>query len=128
MRAVVDGKEIVRFYSPVSRPEAPGHLDLLVKVDTKGGAMSNYLNALVPGGTLDFRGPLGGIDLDLRPGRDLGRVKRIGLIAGGTGIAPMLQILRTAWVYNTDIPIKLLYSAAVPEQLAYLRWLKRKVR
>jgi NAD(P)H-flavin reductase len=74
------------------------------------------------------KGPLGGLQLDLRPGGDLGRVKRIGLIAGGTGISPMLQLLRMTWVHNLTVPIRLLYAAACPEQLAYLPWLRRKSR
>ena len=40
----------------------------------------------------------------------------------------MLQILRASWVYNASTPIKLIYSAPTPEQLAYLPWLKRKSR
>jgi cytochrome-b5 reductase len=49
------------------------------------------------------------------------------LIAGGTGIAPMIQILRSALYYNrSEIQIKLLYAAATADQLAYLPILRRK--
>ena len=37
VKAVLKGEEIVRYYSPVSRPEAPGHMDLLIKVEAAGG-------------------------------------------------------------------------------------------
>ena len=90
--------------------------------------MTAHVNDLKPGDTLEFKGPLGGLALDLSPGASLGRVRRIGLIAGGTGIAPMLQILRMTWVHALDLPIKLIYSAPVPEQLGYLPWLRRKSR
>jgi hypothetical protein len=32
VRATIDGKETIRFYSPISRPEDRGHIDLLLKV------------------------------------------------------------------------------------------------
>lgn len=128
VRAVIDGKPQERYYSPVSRPETPGVMDLLLKVDPSGGAMSHFLDHLRPGDSVDFRGPLGGIALDLAPGADLGRVRKLGLIAGGTGISPMLQILRACFVHGHDVPVRLLYAAPAPDQLAYADWLRRKSR
>ena len=135
VRATVNGAAQERFYSPVSRPEQPGALDLLVKVDaTAPGAMGSFFNALQPGETLEFKGPLGGIELELGPAAEPTgpagrRVRALGLIAGGTGIAPMLQILRACFVNaHDDVTVKLLYAAPEPAQLAYIDWLRRKAR
>ena len=131
VRAVPGGEgtsPIVRYYSPISRPDAPGHLDLLVKVDPRAGGMSAHLASLHPGDSLEVQGPLGGLDAALGPGGFFGRARRLALIAGGTGIAPMLQLLRTTWVRDLDVPVRLIFSAAVPEQLAFLPWLRRKSR
>lgn len=182
VRATIDGKETVRFYSPISRPDDVGHVDLLMKVDAAlhaaagaasgaalaagagaggpkpaaapgGGGMTGHVGAMQPGQTLDFKGPLGGLCVDfsrdgsggcgLRPeqmpageggvivmgvGEAPRRVRKLGLIAGGTGIAPMCQLLRAAlYHHRDDVPISLLYSAARPSQLAFRAELQRKV-
>jgi hypothetical protein len=80
VRAVLGGQETIRYYSPISRPDAPGYLDLLLKVDATGGAMSHHLNSLQPGDTLEFKGPLGGISLNFAPSGSLGRIRRLGCV------------------------------------------------
>lgn len=134
VRAAVDGapEPITRYYSPLSRPDSPGCLDLLLKVDASGGAMARHMASLRPGDTLEFRGPLGGIALDLGGGSGsggLGRVRRLALVVGGTGVSVALQLLRAAIVAGRDdLPITLLYGAATPAQLAFEPWLRRKAR
>lgn len=48
--------------------------------------MAGYLNGLPPGNTLDFKGPLGGFEYHRNMYRE------VGMIAGGTGISPMVQV------------------------------------
>ncbi|RYY38485.1 hypothetical protein EON62_00420 [archaeon] len=96
---------------------------------TLGGrqAVQPYLQ---PGDTrVSFKGPLGAFKIDLSPAyAPSSRIRRIGLIAGGTGIAPMSQILRSALFHKRhDIPIKLIYAASAPNQFAFLELLRRKV-
>eukprot|EP00003_Mantamonas_plastica_P014373 TRINITY_DN2496_c0_g1_i2.p1 TRINITY_DN2496_c0_g1~~TRINITY_DN2496_c0_g1_i2.p1 ORF type:complete len:877 (-),score=346.25 TRINITY_DN2496_c0_g1_i2:24-2654(-) len=86
-RATLDGEEVVRFYSPLSRPDNLGVLELLVKI-TAGGTMTEHMSAMQAGDELEFKGPIAGLELDV------GTKKRIGMLAGGTGIAPMIQIIR----------------------------------
>lgn len=93
-------------------------MELLIKVDDKG-LMSQHLAALAPDGLLDVSGPHGGYDWDLRS------KKRIGMICGGTGISPMLQIIREVlWRQShTDWPdppqMFLLYAANELEDFVY---------
>lgn len=137
VRASLGGKEQVRYYSPVSRYDAPGHIDLVLKVDDqkKGDALSmaHYIDRLEYGQTLEFKGPVGALNLQLamhQPGQWVeqkhAHVRRIGLIAGGVGITPMLQILRSlAHHKRYDIPVKLIYAAEVLEDLLYKDDLER---
>eukprot|EP00123_Amoebidium_parasiticum_P017445 comp23856_c0_seq1/m.41714 comp23856_c0_seq1/g.41714 ORF comp23856_c0_seq1/g.41714 comp23856_c0_seq1/m.41714 type:complete len:817 (-) comp23856_c0_seq1:529-2979(-) len=87
VRKTINGEEIVRYYSPVSRADDLGHIDMVIKTDT-GGALTAYMDAMKPGDTLDFKGPISGLELQV------GTKKRIGMLAGGTGISPMLQLIR----------------------------------
>jgi cytochrome-b5 reductase len=57
-RAMVDGKPIMRAYTPVSMTDAKGHFDLAIKVYSKG-QMSQHIAKLSIGDTLDIRGPRG---------------------------------------------------------------------
>ena len=110
-----DGKLVSRPYTPVSSDDAFGYVDLVIKVYFKnthpkfpdGGKMSQYLDNLAIGETIDVSGPkgklsykgLGKIYIKHRPrdeSYDIRYAKHIGMIAGGTGITPMLQIIRKA--------------------------------
>lgn len=86
---IVDGKpkEITRSYTPISSDEDPGYVDLLIKSYEKGN-ISKYMTTLKVGDTMKIKGPKGA--MVYTPGL----VKRFGMIAGGTGITPMLQIIR----------------------------------
>lgn len=87
VKAVVDGKEIFRSYTPTSSDDELGYFDLMIKVYDKG-AMSQYIDKLKIGDHLDVRGPKG--LFVYKPNM----LKSIGMVAGGTGITPMLQVIR----------------------------------
>jgi len=80
-------KEVVRSYTPISGDHVPGHFDLLIKSYPTGN-ISKYMASLVVGQTIKVKGPKGA--MVYAPNM----VKRFGMIAGGTGITPMLQIIR----------------------------------
>lgn len=107
-RAVISGKEVIRFYSPISRNSDYGKIDLLVKIEPEKsylGSMTGYLNSLEVGNTLEFKGPLGGFEYH----RNM--YKEVGMIAGGTGISPMVQIIRSVVAHPEDkTQLKLLYG------------------
>lgn len=87
--ALIEGqpKEVVRSYTPISSDENPGYFDLLIKAYPTGN-ISKYVASLKIGQSLKVKGPKGA--MVYTPGL----VKRFGMIAGGTGITPMLQIIR----------------------------------
>ena len=80
-------KEIVRSYTPISGDENPGYFDLLIKSYPTGN-ISKHMASLKIGQTIKVKGPKGAMVY----GPNM--VKRFGMIAGGTGITPMLQIIR----------------------------------
>eukprot|EP00163_Fabomonas_tropica_P031725 TRINITY_DN764_c0_g1_i2.p1 TRINITY_DN764_c0_g1~~TRINITY_DN764_c0_g1_i2.p1 ORF type:complete len:723 (-),score=165.56 TRINITY_DN764_c0_g1_i2:129-2297(-) len=123
VRATVQGSEMIRYYSPISRPDAYGHIDLLIKVDNKGGDMSHHLTSLKPGDEVDFRGPLGGIDLSTE------KVQKIGMIAGGSGISPMIQIIRSVFDrQDTKTQLNLMYGAVKEDDFVYHQRLQESMK
>lgn len=87
-------KPLEKSYSPVSHPSAEGYVDLLVKAYTPrpGGGVGAYLCSLEVGDTM-----LGTVKSKRMMHGDasvLGRWANVGLVAGGTGIAPLVQIAR----------------------------------
>ena len=80
-------KEVVRSYTPISSDEDHGFFDLLIKSYPTGN-ISKHIASLSIGQTLKVKGPKGA--MVYTPGL----VRHFGMIAGGTGITPMLQIIR----------------------------------
>ncbi|XP_068004035.1 NADH-cytochrome b5 reductase 2 [Melanerpes formicivorus] len=112
LSAKIGGGLVIRAYTPVSSDEAKGYVDLIIKVYHKnvhpkfpeGGKMSQYLDDMKIGDLIDFRGPNGllvykgaGTFL-IKPHKkseaEKKFAKHLGMIAGGTGITPMLQLIR----------------------------------
>lgn len=87
--ATIEGqpREVVRSYTPISSDVDPGYVDLLIKAYPTGN-ISKHVAHLKIGDTLKIKGPKGA--MVYTPGM----VRHFGMIAGGTGITPMLQIIR----------------------------------
>ncbi|XP_076450996.1 NADH-cytochrome b5 reductase 2-like isoform X2 [Babylonia areolata] len=112
LTARIDGSLVIRPYTPVSSDDEKGYVDLVIKVYFKnvhpkfpdGGKMSQYLENMQIGDYMDFRGPNGLLVYDgkgtfkIRPDKkeepETKMAKNVGMIAGGTGITPMLQLIR----------------------------------
>ena len=77
---------VMRPYTPISRPEVVGYLELAVKSYPQG-KMSKHIAEMKIGDKLDFKGPI--VKLPYKANEH----KEIGMVAGGTGIAPMLQVV-----------------------------------
>ncbi|PLB50367.1 hypothetical protein P170DRAFT_463590 [Aspergillus steynii IBT 23096] len=104
VQAQIDSNPISRSYTPISSSTSLGHLILLVKAYPHG-KMTTHLASLPIGASLLFRGPKGAMQYS----RDSART--INMIAGGTGITPMYQVLRAACTDPLDdTRINLLYA------------------
>lgn len=104
-------KYVIRPYTPISDPEAKGYFDLMIKVYPEG-KMSRHFASLKPGDFLEVKGPIE--KLRYSPNMK----KHIGMIAGGTGITPMLQIIE-AILKNPDdnTQVSLLYANVSPDDI-----------
>ncbi|RFU81764.1 nitrate reductase [Trichoderma arundinaceum] len=80
-------KEIVRSYTPISGDHQPGFVDLLIKSYPQGN-ISKHMASLQVGQTIRVRGPKGAFVYTPN------MVRHFGMVAGGTGITPMLQVIR----------------------------------
>eukprot|EP00906_Rhabdomonas_costata_P005508 RCo008238 len=108
-----NGKVAMRSYTPTSSPEDVGFFDLVVKIYPKG-VMGQYLNHLEVGkGTVDARGPKG------RFTYTPGTYTHIGMLAGGSGITPMYQIMsKIAKNASTDpTKVSLIYGNVTVEDI-----------
>jgi benzoate/toluate 1,2-dioxygenase reductase subunit len=108
----VPGTEHSRSYSFSSAPDE-NRLTFLVKL-TPGGVMSDYLSERAAvGDEISFTGPNGSFFL-----RETERP--VLLIAGGTGLAPILSILRKLRTDGTTRPIHLVYGASTDTDVVEL--------
>ncbi|XP_002160297.3 NADH-cytochrome b5 reductase 3 [Hydra vulgaris] len=119
LSAKIDEKLVVRPYTPVTSDDELGYFDLVIKVYFKnvhpkfpdGGKMTQYLENMKIGDTIDVRGPSGylsyigcgefKVEEPKKPTRTM-KCKNLGLIAGGTGITPMLQVIRAIFKNSKD--------------------------
>jgi ferredoxin-NADP reductase len=109
-----DGYQAQRSYSIASEPERTGEIDLTIE-RLADGEVSSYLHDVaVPGDQVEVRGPFGGYFV-----WDAARREPLLLVAGGSGVVPLMSILRHRSVTSTRVPAVLLYSARSVEEVIY---------
>ncbi|KAL7943061.1 hypothetical protein V8C42DRAFT_347039 [Trichoderma barbatum] len=110
--AVIDGETVTRSYTPTSNNADKGILELLIKVYPDGKMTNGYLANLNIGDEVHFRGPKGA----MRYSRRL--CKKLGMIAGGTVITPMFQVIRAICESDRDTTeISLIYANRTEEDI-----------
>ncbi|WP_236557449.1 ferredoxin reductase [Arthrobacter sp. 9AX] len=114
-----DGYTAIRSYS-VASASMDGHLEITVD-ELPDGEVSPYLvRDLGVGDSLEIRGPVGGWFV-WRP-RDGNRVQLIG---GGSGVVPLMSMIRAHQASTNESPFRLLYSLKSPETSLYRDELRR---
>lgn len=81
-----EGKTVARPYTPTTTTNTKGYFDLVIKSYPQGN-VSSYLHSLEVGDNINVKGPFAKLPYTAN------MKKEIGMIAGGTGITPMLQML-----------------------------------
>jgi NAD(P)H-flavin reductase/cytochrome b involved in lipid metabolism len=113
-----DGKIISRAYTPVSPYGDTGFIDFLIKA-YPNGKMSEHLRRIQIGDTIKMKGPKGKLGYlgngkfsIRRKGMDeIIQLKRVGMVAGGSGITPMFQIIQAVATNPQDnLEISLLFA------------------
>jgi methane monooxygenase component C len=100
----IPGTDVWRAYSLANAPDWDGRLEFLIRLQPKGRFSTWLQQDAAAGQTLLSRGPQGAFGL--RPGS----LNRRIMVAGGTGLAPMLSILRQAVAFGEDLPTDLLFG------------------
>ena len=108
-----DGYQAQRSYSIASAPE-DGRLALTVE-RLADGEVSPYLtDVLVVGDKLELRGPIGGYFV-----WEAGQGGPVLLLGGGSGVVPLMAMVRHRRGAGSDAPMRLLYSAKRADDLIY---------
>jgi len=116
-RATIGGEPIIRCYSMSSSPDTGDPFTVTVK-RVPGGRMSNWMNdTLAPGDTIEVMPPAGRFVL-----RAAGAP--IVAFAGGSGITPVLSIVKTALATTTRV-IALVYANRGPGSVIFADALER---
>lgn len=114
-----DGYQAERSYSVSSAPADP-HVSITVE-RLDDGEVSPYLtNELRPGDQLELRGPIGGW-FTWRPA-DGGPLL---LVAGGSGIAPLMAMIRYKAAVRSPVPVRLLCSSRAFDEIIFRAELDR---
>jgi ferredoxin-NADP reductase len=114
-----DGYSAQRSYSIASAPDGQ-RLELTVQ-RIGDGEVSPYLTGvLAPGDPLELRGPIGGWFV-----WDPSSTAPVLLVAGGSGVVPLMSIIRAN---NEKVPVRLIYSVRSPADVLYAPELSERAR
>jgi ferredoxin-NADP reductase len=117
-----DGYATQRSYSIASAPELD-RLELTVQ-RVPDGEVSPYLTDVASAGDqLEVRGPVGGY-FTWRPDA----LEPVLLVAGGSGIVPLMSMVRGRAAAHSRVPFRLVYSARSQADVIYAEELSRRVR
>lgn len=108
-----DGYQAQRSYSIASAPGAP-HIELAIEKLDDGEVSPYFFEVAQPGDGFELRGPIGGHfvwrHVDGGP---------LLLVAGGSGIAPIVSIVRHWAASSCEDPVTLVYSVRTWDDLAF---------
>lgn len=118
-----DGYQTERSYSIASPPEQAGEIELTVE-RIEDGEVSPYLHdVLMRGDQLEIRGPIGGYFVwETTLGGPL------VLVGGGSGVVPLMAMIRHRQAHQSSIPTRLLYSSRTADDVIYRAALDQMVQ
>ncbi|MGF1648780.1 MAG: FAD-binding oxidoreductase [Kineosporiaceae bacterium] len=107
-----DGYRAERSYSVASPPDDEGHIELTVERLLDGEVSAYLFDAVEPGDELTVRGPFGGWFVWR------GDVPAV-LVGGGSGVVPLMAMLRHRRRRAAEVPVRLVVSVRSPADLIY---------
>jgi ferredoxin-NADP reductase len=115
-----DGYSVERSYSIASEPERSGEFDITVERIPDGEVSPFLHDVVVSGDRLEIRGPIGGYFVWEAP---LGGP--LLLVAGGSGVVPLMAMIRHRQRAGSTVPTRLLFSSRHLEEIIYREELDR---
>ena len=112
-----DGYSVERSYSIASEPERDGQVELTVE-RIEGGEISPFLDdVVVVGDRIEVRGPIGGYFVWEATGA--AATEPLFLVGGGSGVVPLMAMLRHRARAGAHDPARLLVSSRHWEDVIY---------
>jgi ferredoxin-NADP reductase len=116
-----DGYQAQRSYSIASPQGSDRRIELTVEIVEEGEVSPFLFNVLALGDAIELRGPIGGY-FTWRPAQ----AGPLMLIAGGSGVVPVMAMLRTRAAAGDDTPVRLLCSSRTEADIIYRGELDRQ--
>ena len=115
-----DGYVAQRSYSVASPPAQSGAIQLTIERLPDGEVSPYLVDVVAPGDLLEVRGPIGGYFV-----WEVGMPNPLLLVGGGSGVVPLMAMLRQRAAAGARVPARLLYSVRTPEDIIYHDELER---
>ncbi|WP_210516788.1 ferredoxin reductase [Hymenobacter terricola] len=115
-----DGYQTERSYSIASPPEQTGEIDLTVELIDEGEVSGYLFDGVAVGEQLEVRGPIGGYFVWPAGPPEAPLL----LVAGGSGVVPLMAMLRHRQRAGLRNPAVLLFSVRTPDEVIYQRELE----
>jgi ferredoxin-NADP reductase len=112
-----DGYSVERSYSIASEPERTGEIDLTVEKIPDGEVSAFLHDVAVVGDRIEVRGPIGGYFV--WDGAGDAASQPLFLVAGGSGVVPLMAMLRHRSRLGDRNPTRLLFSSRHLEDVIY---------
>ncbi|CAN7272856.1 ferredoxin reductase [Mesorhizobium sp. LjNodule214] len=109
-----DGYQARRSYSIASAPESGGTIELAIERLEDGEVSPFFHEVAAVGDEIELRGPLGGhfiwSDSDGGP---------IILVGGGSGVVPLMAMVRHRTARKSSVPVALVFSARIWDEVIF---------
>jgi ferredoxin-NADP reductase len=115
-----DGYSVERSYSIASEPERPGEIDVTVERIPDGEVSPFLHDVVVVGDRLEVRGPIGGYFV-----WESSMTDPLLLVAGGSGVVPLMAMVRHRARTGSKGAARLLFSSRGPNEIIYREELER---
>jgi ferredoxin-NADP reductase len=117
-----DGYQAQRSYSLASPGGHGTRIEITVERIAEGEVSPFLTQEMTVGDAIEIRGPIGGY-FTWQPEDSV----PLMLIAGGSGVVPLVSMLRTRRIAGSRVPTRLLYSARTAQDIIYRNELDRLV-
>jgi ferredoxin-NADP reductase len=116
-----DGYTAQRSYS-IANAADNAHVELTVQRVPDGEVSTYLVDEVRPGDQMEVRGPVGGYFV-WRPEQQ----KPVLLLAGGSGLVPLMSMIRTRSAAGSLTPMRLVYSVRTDADVLYAAELRRRI-
>lgn len=115
-----DGYQAQRSYSLASSPGNTNLIEIAIELIDDGEVSSYFHDSVEPGEMIEVRGPIGG-HFTWEPSHTKSSI----FVAGGSGIAPIISMLRHRFTVKNNSPALLLFSVRTEDDILYREALEK---